>query len=216
MRKPPKDTKDETAKRLTEAEWIVVSSLWERGEVTLKDLSTKFRISEAALSQGLKRRNVKRGARAHEAFKETEEKLRAEREKLIEDIYNFKKDFLKYGNFLMRLTMNEITDAKAKGEKLIGRKNEIETIIAATKVYKTIRNDMYHLYNLYDKEEVAEEDKQEFNIGVYTQRELDELRQAQEIESSMDFNKFKLEDYYDETIDDVDEVEDAVDEEDEA
>lgn len=172
--------KETESKRLKPAEWVVIISLWEMGEVTLKELSEKFGVSEAAISQGLKRKGSIRGSKAHLASKEVEAKNRQEKAKLIEDIYSFKKKFLKYGEFLMTLTINEITEAKKAGEKLITRRNEIETIGAATKVYKTIRNDMFHLYDLYNKEN-SDEDQEEFNIGVYSEKELETLREAQEL-----------------------------------
>jgi DNA-binding MarR family transcriptional regulator len=170
----------ESPKRLKESQWIVISSLWEMGEVTLKDLSEKFGISEAALSQGLKRRGIKRGAKAHSVYKEVEAKSKEEREKLVEEIYAFKKKFLRYGDFLMTLTMNQIMEAK-KGDKSIAScKPEIDAIFAATKVYKTIRNDMFHLYDLYNPD-AQPDDHLDFNIGVYSQKELDDLKEAQEL-----------------------------------
>lgn len=174
------EDKTETPKRLTESQWIVVSSLWELGEVTLKDLSFKFGISEAALSQGLKRRGIKRGAKAHLASKEIELRIKEEKEKMVEEIFMFKKRFLKYGDYLMTLTMNEISDAKKSGGKLFSKKTEIDTIMAATKVYKTIRNDMFHLYDLYNQENNGDE-QEEFNFGVYSEKEIDQLREAQEL-----------------------------------
>ena len=188
------EKEDSTPKRLKESEWIVISSLWERGEVTLKELSEKFGISEAALSQGLKRRGIKRGSKAHLAYKEVEAKSKQEREKLIEDIYRFKKKFLQYGDFLMTLAMNEITEAKKGGKTLASRKPEIEAIFSATKVFKTIRNDMFHLYDLYNADAQPNEEM-EFNIGVYSEKDLEELKAAQdlyqkEFQSNIDDDEF--------------------------
>jgi hypothetical protein len=174
------EKEDPISKRLKESEWIVISSLWEMGEVTLKDLSSKFGISEAALSQGLKRRGIKRGAKAHLANKEVEYKIKEEREKLIEEIFLFKKKFVRYGDFLMTLTMNEITEAKKSGKSIAGTKPELDAIFAATKVYKTIRNDMFHLYDLYNPD-AQPENNLEFNIGVYSEDELKSLKEAQEL-----------------------------------
>ena len=174
------DVTSSSSKRLKESEWIVIASLWEMGEVTLKDLSAKFGVSEAALSQGLKRKGIKRGAKAHLANKEIEHKIKEEREKLVEDIFHFKKKFIRYGDFLMTLTMNEITEAKKTGKKLAVTKPELEAIFAATRVYKTIRNDMFHLYDLYNPESQPNNDL-EFNIGVYSEDDLNSLREAQEI-----------------------------------
>jgi hypothetical protein len=169
-----------SSKRLKESEWIVISSLWERGEVNLKDLSEKFGISEAALSQGLKRRGIKKGSKAHIAYKEIEAKSKEEREKLIEDIYKFKKRFIQYGDFLMNMAMNAITEAKKDKKPLITTKPDLDAIFAATKIYKTVRNDMFHLYDLYNPD-TAPNEELEFNIGVYSQEELEDLKEAQEL-----------------------------------
>lgn len=174
------DKLEETKSRLTNSDWLVISSLWERGEVTLKELSEKFSISEAAISQGLKRRGIKRGSKAHLVSKEIEKTVQEEKDKLVKEIYDFKKRFLRYGDFLMTLTMNEITEAKKSKAKLHSIKPELETIIAATKVYKTIRNDMYHLYDLYNPDNKPEENI-EFNIGVYSEADIEALREEQEI-----------------------------------
>lgn len=189
----------EPSKRLKESEWLVVSSLWERGEATLRELSETFKVSEAALSQGLKRRGIKRGAKAHSALKEIEFKSREEKEKLIEDIYNFKKKFLRYGDFLMTLTMTELTEAK-KGGKIVTAKPQLETIYAATKVYKTIRNDMFHLYDLYNPDNQPQENL-DFNIGVYSDKDIEAIREAQEIMAK------RMEESYSEDEDDDEEYE---------
>lgn len=186
MEKEIEKDSETPSKRLKESEWIVISSLWERGEVTLKELSEKFGISEPALSQGLKRRGVKRGSKAHLAYKEVEAKSKEERAKLIEDVYRFKKKFLQYGDFLMSLAINEITEAKKAKTSLASRKPELQSIFEATKIYKTIRNDMFHLYDLYNPEGQPNEEL-EFNIGVYSEQDIEELRKAQELYN----NEFK-------------------------
>lgn len=186
LEKEEKPIKEES-KRLKESEWIIVSSLWESGEVNLKELSERFCISESALSQGLKRRGIKRGAKAHISYKEIEKKTKEEKEKLIEDIFNFKKKFLRIGEQLMTMTMDLLADAESKKESLLSKKGEIDTIISATKVYKTVRNDMYHLYDLYDKENKPMEEL-DFNIGVYSQDDIDALRESQRIIEEMAVN----------------------------
>lgn len=174
------EKEDSPTKRLKESQWIVISALWEAGDITLKELSEKFGISEAALSQGLKRRGIKRGAKAHLMHKETEAKIKEEREKLVEEIFLFKKKFLRYGDFLMTLTMNEITEAKKAGGTVASKKPELEAIFSATKVFKTIRNDMFHLYDLYNPDSTPQNDL-DFNIGVYSEEEIKNLREAQDL-----------------------------------
>lgn len=168
----------ETSKRLKDSDWIVIVSLWERGEVTLADLSDKFGVTVAALSQGLRRRGAVRGKNAHASIKKVQEKIDQEKDKLIEDIYNFKKRFLKYGDVLMNLAMSEITEAKKASIPLSTRKGNLEAIASATKVFKAIRHDMYHLYDLYDDNK-TENDNFNFNVGVYTEDDIEALREAQ-------------------------------------
>jgi len=177
-------TETETSKRLKESEWLVISSLWERGETTLKELSEKFGISEAALSQGLKRRGIKRGSKAHLIAKEIAAKTHEESAKLVEEIFQFKKRYLRYGDFLMNTTINLITEAKKDEKKLSTVKHEIDTIVSATKVYKTIRNDMFHLYDMYNTDNKPDEDLS-FNIGVYSEADIEALREAQNIHAQM-------------------------------
>jgi hypothetical protein len=177
-------TPTEPSKRLKESEWLVISSLWERGETTLKELSEKFGISEAALSQGLKRRGIKRGAKAHLIAKEIQAKTAEEQTKLIEEIFAFKKRYLRYGEFLTTSAINLLTEAKKDGKHYGTVKNDIEAIVSATKVYKTVRNDMYHLYDLYNPDNKPNEDLT-FNVGVYSQSDIDALREAQAMQAEM-------------------------------
>jgi len=169
-----------TPKRLKESEWIVAVTLWERGEVTLKELSEKFGVSEAAISQGLKRRNAKRGSKAHTVGKAISDKVADEKEKLVEEIFEFKKRFIKYGNLLAQLTIAEITEAKSKAEPLVARKGNLEVINIATKNLKNIRSDLYHLYDLNDPDNKPDE-IMDFNIGVYTQEDLENIHEANQI-----------------------------------
>lgn len=175
------ETKDsDSPKRLKESEWVVVCHLWEKGDSTLRELSEQFGISEAALSQGFKRRKVKRGAKAHLALKEIEAKTKEERAKLVEEVFQFKKRFLKYGDFLMSLTINEITETKKAKKTLASIRPELESIYSAVKTYKTIRNDMFHLYDLYNPDAQPDNDL-EFNIGVYSEEDLKNIEEAQKL-----------------------------------
>ena len=194
----------ETSKRLKESEWLVICSLWERGETTLKELSEKFKISEAALSQGLKRRGITRGSKAHLIAKEVASKTAEESAKLVEEIFQFKKRFLRYGDFLMNTTINLMTEAKKEDKKLSTVRNEIETVVSATKVFKTIRNDMFHLYDMYNPDNKPDEDLN-FNIGVYSEADIEALREAQNIHAQMASRK------EDEEEDDEEYEEDGID-----
>ena len=173
-------TEPTVSKRLKESDWLVIVALWERGEVTLSELSTKFSISKAALSQGLKRRGAVRGSKAHVATKKIQEKIESEKEKLIEDIYNFKKRFIGYGSYLSEMAVTTIREAAMPGGKGVANvRGELVSIFEATKTVSKIRDDLYHLYDMYDKDNSHQENF-DFNIGVYSSDDIDDLRKAQE------------------------------------
>lgn len=164
--------------RLKESDWLVIVALWERGEVTLQELSDKFGTSKPALSQGLKKRGAVRGSKAYLGAKKITEKIEDEREKLIEEIYFFKKRYIKNGELLMKYTMELLDSHKAAGTLGTIGKLELTAIGEATKVFKSVRNDLYFLYDLYDKDS-SNEDNFNFNIGVYTESDVESLRNAQ-------------------------------------
>lgn len=170
----------DTSKRLKESDWIVIVSLWERGETTLSELALKFGISAAALSQGLKRRGAVRGSKAHISEKKIQQKIEDEKEKLIEDIYNFKKRYIKYGDLIMNLTISEITECKKRSAPLRTVQPDLHALNTAAKNLKSIRHDLFHLYDMYDKETSIEEDFK-FDIGVYTEQDIEALREAQKV-----------------------------------
>lgn len=201
------ETTETSSKRLKDSDWIVVVALWERGEVTLSELSDKFGVSKAALSQGLKRRGAIRGSKAHMGHKKIADKIEEEREKLIEEIYAFKKRYVKHGETLMEMTMEILKDHKASGTLTMAR-NEIAAIGEASKIYKTSRDNLYHLYGLYDKDKV-EEENYNFNIGVYSDSDIESLRQAQKY---LDKVEEEIKDDEEEVEEDDDRVWEGIDE----
>lgn len=200
---------EETSKRLKDSDWIVVVALWERGEVTLSDLSDKFGVSKAALSQGLKRRGVVRGSKAHIATKKIQEKIESEKEKLVEDIYNFKKRFIGYGNYLADMAVTTLKEAKASGVTgaVAATRGELEAIYAATKTFAKIRDDMYHLYDMYDKDSAPSENY-DFNIGVYSEKDIEAVREAQDYLKELEEENNKEHDEDDIIMEGLDEPED--------
>jgi hypothetical protein len=173
------ETSVEVTKRLKESDWIVIVALWERGEVTLSELSDRFTISKAGLSQGLKRRGAVRGSKAHIATKKIQEKIESEKEKLVEDIYNFKKRHIGYGNYLADMAVETVRAAKSPGGVgLANCRGDLASIVEAVKVIDKVRDNLYHLYDLYNKENVPSENM-DFNIGVYSEKDVDALREAQ-------------------------------------
>src|SRR4051812_21461934 len=57
---------EKTGKFLTPAQWAEIVALWELGEVTLDELSSRFEISPGGISKGLKKRGATKGSRAKE------------------------------------------------------------------------------------------------------------------------------------------------------
>lgn len=178
--KPPS-----TSKRLKESEWLVLQTLWERGDCTLKDLSDKFGISIVAISRGLNNRGAVKGSQADTANHEFVTKIRDQKKQLLEEVFTFKKRYIKYGDFLMNLAMSEITEAKKRHVNIATIRPQLQSIKEATAIYKTVRHDMFHLYGLYDEVKEVDETLPEFNIGVYTEADIDTIREGQKMMAEM-------------------------------
>jgi DNA-binding transcriptional regulator GbsR (MarR family) len=111
-------------KGMTEAEWAEAGALWELGEVTLGELSTRFGISRQGMSQGLKKRGVVKNSKARELAtvvrstvvaavtdqaSETAGKFARQRSARIDET---KEQHYKWMEVLGRLVMNEFFEAK--------------------------------------------------------------------------------------------------------
>lgn len=154
--------------------------LWESGSVTLQDLSDRFGISRVSLSEGLKKRKSVKGSRAGEFAKTAEDALKSETARKMEDIKNFRKEYHTYGNFLMKMTIKELNELLAEKPRTLETKRRIFTALkVATDIYAKVRDQKFHLYDLYNERE-EDEVIPEIAVVQYSQEELEKIRSSRE------------------------------------
>lgn len=175
-----------TYRKLTDLEWAEAVILWESGSVTLDDLVEKFGISRTALHEGFKKRGAVKGARAKEYAKRTEDALKSESALRAEEVKKFRDKFHGFGDFLMNVTMMEIRNMVAESPRTPETQRKIMAHLkAATDIYSKIRDQKFHLYDLYREVEEGE-DIPEIAVAQYSPEQLEKIRKDQEREDDID------------------------------
>lgn len=167
-------------KKLTPLEWEEAVALWKSGSVTLVDLSARFGISKNALSDGFKKRGARKGEKAAEYAKKTEDSLKSEVALRAEEIKQFRKKYQGFGDFIMTLTMVELKRmAEERPRTPETQKRYMSSLKMGSDIYAKIRDQKFHLYDLYN---VAEEDEDlpELAVATYTDEQLAAIRRMQE------------------------------------
>jgi hypothetical protein len=179
--------------RLTPAQWEIVTTLWELGKVTYRDLSEMFDITEESLRAGLKKRGAKKGSRVGEVGEAILEQSKAQTTLKLERIDAMKERYLSYGDVLGKLTMKEVTEAVRASAPLSTRKENIAAIQKAAAIMAVLRAESYHLLGLNDENAITEE-LPELGITEYTADELEQIRRGFELveDDPLDDETFEL------------------------
>lgn len=175
-----------TYRKLTPLEWEEAVTLWESGSATLDDLVEKFGISRTALHEGFKKRGAVKGSRAKEYAKRTEDALKSESALRAEEVKKFRDKFHGFGDFLMNVTMMEIRNMVAESPRTPETQRKIMAHLkSATDIYSKIRDQKFHLYDLYREVEEGE-DIPEIAVAQYSPEQLEKIRKEQEREDDVD------------------------------
>jgi len=172
----PTPTTGTPHRKLTPAEWEQVVVLWEAGTVTLQDLSDRFGISKPALHEGLKKRESIKGSRSKEFAKHTEESLKSEAHRRAENIKDFRGNFHKYGDFIMKATMKELSDLMSEVPRTMETKRRIFTCLKYSAEIFAICNREKHILFELDKDRDEAGDLPEIGVVQYTPDEIEKIK----------------------------------------
>jgi hypothetical protein len=139
------DAGDKKTKRLTPAQWDEARSLYELGDVTMQDLSSKFGISVSAISQKFKTDKVERGSRRKEVAEKATEKAV---EKTAEEILSFgqrrkqrieetKERIYRTSDMIHKLADREMVEANKKGEPIASRAANLKALRLAAAIIES-------------------------------------------------------------------------------
>lgn len=166
------DTEEVKGKRLSESEWQQAVELYELGKGTLDSLAELFGVSRVAINKGLKKRGAQKGVRAWEIAQDLNEKIKSSSSEKAQKIVKMKDDFDKVTSLLLAKTVKELGKIDDMPESTEKKKLMQLALKNSTDIVTKLRNEKYHLYDLYD--EKIEEDKiPELAVTEYSQEEID-------------------------------------------
>lgn len=165
-----------THRKLSLADWEQVVVLWEAGTVTLSDLSERFGISKAALHEGLKKRRAVKGRRAREFGEAAADSLKSEAQRRIEQIKDFRKNYHKYGDFIMQATMKELSELMKESPRTRETQRRIFTCLKYSAEIFAICNKEKHILFELDKDRAEDGDLPEISVVQYDPEEIEQIK----------------------------------------
>jgi hypothetical protein len=165
------------AKRLNEAEWTEVVTLYELGKATKQDLADKFGISRQAIGQGIIARGAVYASKSKVVADAVIEAQKGEAAKRIEDIVAFKEKQRKMVEMIQNLTIKSITDKVRTSTPIADAKNDIMVLNKAMATIAAGRDELYELLDLY-RDPDGDKETEEFIISEYTTDEIDALNKT--------------------------------------
>ena len=173
-------TESVKARRLTPKQWGMCEALWESGEATLEDLSKKFGISGPGIHNHMKRRGIKRGAKAE---KHKQRVAEAVTKAAVDDaaivaarIRETKEEHYKMASGLAKLAWAEILKAKQDNMPVATALPNLKALDSAMTVMTKARMERWAVLGLDRADYVDEDGLPELLISELTADQVEELR----------------------------------------
>lgn len=164
--------------KLSPADWATVVTLFSRGEKSVRDLATMFKVTPQSIHEGLRKRGVKKGSAIADVTAEAEDEAAAAHKARVAAAHATAERYGKYNDLFVQLTVKKITDAHQNG-----------TLAAVNGDVLTLKNGMAILakgrkeaWDIGKVEAMLEQDEElaALNVGEYTNEELAEIQAANE------------------------------------
>lgn len=166
--------------RITPKRWAEAEALWESGEFTLSELGRKFNCSEQNMHVHMKRKGIKRGAKAEEHKKLVSAAVTAasidDATVLAGRIRETKEEHYKMSAGLAKLAWAEILKAKQDGSPVSVAMNNLKALDAAMNVMSKARAERWAVLGLDRDDYVDEEGLPELVISELTAEQIETLQ----------------------------------------
>jgi hypothetical protein len=170
----------EKKRRLTPKQWAEAEVMWELGEATLSVLAEKYKISDQAVYQHMKRHGKVRASKAAAHKKKVEEEVS---KAVLDDvsitagrIRETKEDHYKMSAAIARMSFNEILLAKQNGVPVSTTMNNLKALETAMTVLLKARQERWAVLGLDKADYIDEEGLPELHISELTALEIEDLR----------------------------------------
>lgn len=182
--------KGTTSRKMKPKEWAEAETLWESGNVTLKELSERFKMVEETFSRHFARIGIKKGSKAALASEKVREGVL---KTMVDDatvlstrIRETKEEHYKLSSLLVKLASNEILQAKRDGQPYESKLNNIKALDLAMNVIKKGREERWAVLGLDDPNSVNDDELPELMINEMTAAQIEDM-QARQVQASQEF-----------------------------
>jgi hypothetical protein len=179
------------SKSLTVAQKAEAVALWRGGEVTLEDLSKKFKKRPETFSRLFSRMGIKKGAASEELAKKMAAKVEARALSSVDEqltrIAAMKDEQYKMQSGLAKIAWAEIVRARQAGLDLAGLKELMQTIKLAGEIFGNARKELYTVLGVEEMDKREEfDDLPELTVRELTQNEVGQLRDTVSEDDALD------------------------------
>lgn len=172
-------------RKLTEAEWTKIVTLWELGQATQEELANMFDCTKQAIYMGLRNRGSVKGSKRHIVGDSMIEAAKSDAARQVEEIDSMKQRYIQYADLLAKLLIKAISDKAKSGLPVSDAKEDVVTLQKAAAAMETLRSSNYHLYGLNDPDQVTDE-MPEIVMTEMTAEEIEAINKNFEIDDDGD------------------------------
>lgn len=177
--------------KISPSDWATVVTLYSRGEKSVRELATMFKVSPQAIHDGLRKRGVKKGSALGDVQQETEDEASKAHTARVQAAHQTADRYQKYIDVMVQLTVKKITDAHGAGT-LATANADILTLKNGIAIVAKGRKESWEIGKI---DQMLEQDEElaQLNVGEYSEEELEAIRSANE-------------EAYQQSLDDVDSI----------
>lgn len=148
-------------RRLSPKEWAEAGALWESGEVSLTDLSKRYKVSRESLSRKFVKLGLRKGSKAQQhataVAEEVAKNAASSAAITAARIRDTKEQHYEWAAALSRMAMHRVATAARNGHAIATEFNNLKAIEKAIQVIKIGREERYRLLGL-DREDAWDDD----------------------------------------------------------
>lgn len=170
---------ESTRTTLTPRDWAEIEELWSMGEVTLDDLSKRYKVSTTHLSRTLSERGVKKGSKAAEIQAQIKERVHEQQMsntvEMLRRIEETKEEHYKYAQTLSKLIFKLIAKQIQEKRSVSAIKDDIKTLRDSLQALQIARNERWAVLGL-DKDADTGQESTTLIVQEMTAQDVEEVR----------------------------------------
>jgi transposase-like protein len=154
-------------KRLTDAEWAQVKTIWELGTMSLQEIADKYGVARQTLWRRLKDAGIERGSRAHESAQPIEDEAARIAQITAKRVTETRESHYSFAEALSKMVMDAVLRARKEGRAISSADPDLAALNKAIKGLEVLRKERYAILGL-DREDGDPNEEPELLISEMT------------------------------------------------